>query len=100
MHLTIGYLGKSRFLDKTNRVKLYHNEVYVLFLRFRRTFFKTLMQEIQEVEAEHVSASVLWRNLQVSVCVYTDLHPQFLCVFCVMFFFAVLSTQVNPSQVT
>ena len=31
MHLTIDYLDKSRFLDNTNRVRLFHNEVYVLF---------------------------------------------------------------------
>lgn len=57
----------ERYSSNINKVKLRHvlfvccngnvNHTYyfLLLVRFKRTFFKTLMQEIQEVETEHVS---------------------------------------------
>lgn len=59
-----------------------HNKVYVLFLRFRRTFFKTLMQEIQEVEAEHVSASLLRRNPGFCLCLHWPSSSVSFCFLC------------------
>ena len=60
-------------------------DIYFVFFRFKRTFFKTLMQDIQEVEAEHVSSPSLLLHLPCSLPLFAFISRRF-CIKFTLFF--------------